>query len=98
MHIMHNLEIEYLCLGTPMAANILNLLVSRWEWSFAHHTVIYLAYQYTPFHCKMKSFSNELKSIFRKYLSSDRKFSRIWSISVLYFILKVDRDLRLKRF
>ncbi len=52
MHIMHNLEIEYLCLGTPMAANILNLLVSRWEWSFAHHTVIYLAYQYTPFHCK----------------------------------------------
>jgi hypothetical protein len=27
MHIMHNLKIEYLCLGTPLEANILNLLV-----------------------------------------------------------------------
>ena len=31
MHIMHNLKIEYSCLGTPSAANILNLLVSRWQ-------------------------------------------------------------------
>ena len=52
MFIVHKLKIWYFCNGAWEAANILSLLVSRWEWSFDNISIDQFTYQYTPFHCQ----------------------------------------------
>jgi hypothetical protein len=55
-HIIYTINIlkfEYLCPGKPSAAHILNSSVSQWVWPFAPYTVVHLAYQDRPFHCKI---------------------------------------------
>jgi len=45
------LKIQYLGPGLLWVRHILNLLVSRCEWSFRLNMVNYFAQQYKPFHC-----------------------------------------------
>jgi hypothetical protein len=52
-YIINALKFEYLCPDKPSAGHILNSLGSQRVWSFALYTVIHLAWQYKPFHCKI---------------------------------------------
>ena len=75
------LIIWILCLLAQEAANILNLLVSRWEQSLQNVSGTQFAQQYTSFHCEGKVEKNEIHRIHVFMLDSS-------SESSFYYVFK----------